>query len=269
MELDTGACVSLVSKRTWKNILKAPPLESSQIRLKTYSGEPLTVLGQCMVNVDYANKAYRLPLVVVAGKGPSLFGRNWLRKIRLEWGVIQNIEQNPAEDLLDEYSELFSPGLGTVKGVTAHLELKEGAIPRFFKPRTVPYALRELIEQDLERLERSGVIRKVSYSDWAAPVVPVPKGDGGICLCGDYKVTMNPVLKVDQYPVPTAEDLFSTLAGGQSFTKLDLSHAYQQVLLDEESCKYVTINTHRGLYEYTRLPFGVASAPALFQQIME
>ena len=78
------------------------------------------------------------------------------------------------------------------------------------------------------------MIEKVQYSDWAAPIVPVPKGDGGIRICGDYKVTVNPVLMVDQYPVPTAEDLFATLAGGQTFTKLDLSHAYQQVLLDPE-----------------------------------
>lgn len=156
-----------------------------------------------------------------------------------------------------------------MEGVEAHLEVQEGATPRFHRPRSVPYALRGAVEQDLERLERLSVIEKVQYSDWAAPIVPVPKGDGGIRICGDYKVTVNPVLKVDQYPVPTAEDLFATLAGGQTFTKLDLSHAYQQVLLDPESHKYVTINTHKGLYQYTRLPFGIASAPAVFQQIME
>ena len=88
------------------------------------------------------------------------------------------------------------------------------------------------------------MIEKVPHSEWAAPIVPVPKGDGGIRICGDYKVTVNPHLKVDQYPVPTAEDLFVTLAGGQTFTKLDLSHAYQQVVLDEDSRKYVTVTTH-------------------------
>ena len=53
------------------------------------------------------------------------------------------------------------------------------------------------------------------------------------------------------------------------FTKLDLSHAYQQVVLDEKSQPYVTINTHLGLYQYTRLPFGVAAALALFQQTID
>ena len=74
---------------------------------------------------------------------------------------------------------------------------------------------------------------------------------------------------MNQYPVPKAEDLFVSLAGGQKFTKLDLSHAYQQVLLEEDSCQFVTINTHKGLYQYNRLPFGIASAPAIFQQTME
>ena len=269
MELDTGASVSLISKATWKNRLKSPRLSPSEIRLKTYSGEALKVLGQCMVEVRYGEQTCQAPLVVVAGHGPSLFGRNWLEKIRLEWGSIQSITTTPVEELLHEYAEVFSSDLGTIQGVEAHLEVQEGATPRFHRPRSVPYALRGVVEQDLERLERLGVIEKVQYSDWAAPIVPVPKGDGGIRICGDYKVTVNPVLKVDQYPVPTAEDLFATLAGGQTFTKLDLSHAYQQVRLDPESRKYVTINTHKGLYQYTRLPFGVASAPAVFQQIME
>ena len=77
------------------------------------------------------------------------------------------------------------------------------------------------------------------------------------------------MLQIDQYPVPKAEDLFATLAEGQKFTKLDLSQAYQQVLLDEASREFVTINTHKGLYQFNRLPFGVTSAPAIFQQTME
>ena len=74
---------------------------------------------------------------------------------------------------------------------------------------------------------------------------------------------------MDKYPLPNPQDLFAALAGGTMFTKLDLSQAYQQMLLDEESRKYVTVNTHMGLFQYTRLPYGIASAPSLFQATME
>ncbi len=109
----------------------------------------------------------------------------------------------------------------------------------------------------------------MTHSEWATPVVVVPKADGGVRPCGDFKVTINPVLKVDQYPSPKAEDLFATLAGGKRFSKLDMSQAYLQLQLCPDSMKYCTINTHRGLYQYTRLPFGIASAPAIFQKVMD
>ena len=114
-----------------------------------------------------------------------------------------------------------------------------------------------------------GAIEKVRYSDWATPVVPVPKPDGTVRVCGDFKITVNPVLHIDQHPSPKAEDLFATLAGGKKFSKLDLSQAYQQMLLHPDDRKYTTINTHLGLFQYTRLPFGIAAAPAIFQQAME
>ena len=79
----------------------------------------------------------------------------------------------------------------------AYLQLKEGAKPRFCKARPVPFALKEAIDRELDRLEAEGILERVAYSEWAAPVVPVPKTEGQIRLCGDYKVTINPVLEVD------------------------------------------------------------------------
>lgn len=109
----------------------------------------------------------------------------------------------------------------------------------------------------------------MSHSEWATPVVSVSKKDGKIRLCGDYKVTVNQCLDVDQYPLPKQADLFATVDNGKIFSKLDLSHAYQQMLLEENSAQYLTINTHLGLYRYTHLPFGMASAPAIFQRAMD
>ena len=100
-------------------------------------------------------------------------------------------------------------------------------------------------------------------------VVLVPKKDCSLRVSGDYKTTVNQCADVDQYLLLNAEDLFATLSGGRVSSKIDLSHAYQQVELDEDSQKYLTINIHKGLYSYKRLPIGVSSAPAIFQRIMD
>ena len=94
------------------------------------------------------------------------------------------------------------------------------------------------------------VITKVNYSEWAAPIIALPKTDGHVRICGDYKVTINPVLEVDHYLLLTPEDLFATVAGAKCFLKLDLSHVYQQVELETASRRYVTVSTHRDLYHY-------------------
>ena len=76
----------------------------------------------------------------------------------------------------------------------------------------------------------------------------IKKGkSGGVRICGDFKVTINPVLRTVQYPLPRIEDIFSSLAGGEKFSKIDLSQAYLQMEVEESSRKLLTINTHMGL----------------------
>ena len=94
----------------------------------------------------------------------------------------------------------------------------------------------------------------VQYADWALPIVPVLKKNGAVRVCGNFKVTVNQVSRLDRYPIPRVEDLLSKLAGGKWFTKLDMSQVYQQLKLDESSRQYVVINTHKGLFCYTHLP---------------
>ncbi len=95
------------------------------------------------------------------------------------------------------------------------------------------------------------------------------KPDKTIRICGDFRSTVNAVSKLHRYPIPRVDDFFASLEKGKSFTTIDLKQAYQQIQLDFPSKKYLVINTHRGLFRYTRLPFGVISAPGLFQKAME
>ncbi|PIK48902.1 hypothetical protein BSL78_14237 [Apostichopus japonicus] len=122
--------------------------------------------------------------------------------------------------------------------------------------------MRNKVEAELDRLQSEGIITPIQFADWAAPIVPILKADqSSIRICGDYKVSVNKASKLDQYPIPKIEDLFATLAGGKTFSKLDMSQTYQQLKLDEDSKQYVVINTYKGLFQYNRLPFGISSAP--------
>lgn len=271
LEIDTGACITIMSEDTFKELLPQKKLAKSKARLSTYSGERLKAKGECNVTVEYQSQKKTLPLVVVEGRGPNLLGRNWLSEIRLDWKAINMVKSESALAIvLDKYPEVFREELGTLKGHKAKIYVDPDATPKYCKARPVPYAMQPKVEAELERLENEGIIKPVHFADWAAPIVPVLKPDKKtIRLCGDFKLTVNKASQLDRYPIPKIEDLFAQMAGGQKYTKLDLNQAYQQMELEEESRRYVVINTHRGLFEYTRLPFGVSSAPGIFQRVME
>ena len=99
--------------------------------------------------------------------------------------------------------------MGTLKDVKVKLHVQPAAQPRFCQPRLVPYALRDKVVQELERLEQSGVIEPVQFSEWAAPIVPVVKQDTSVRICGDFKMTVNQVALRDVYPLSRVEDLLA------------------------------------------------------------
>ncbi|KAL5503444.1 hypothetical protein EMCRGX_G010396 [Ephydatia muelleri] len=274
MEVDTGAVASVISEETYRQLWttpRRPKLKPSDVYLRIYTGERIQVKGQITVEAKYGGSTQQLDILVVGGKGPSLMGRDWLHKLKPNLSVCYMGRKGSLslQGLMDGHGDLFKDELGLIKGVTVKIQVDSSKPPRFFKPRPVPYALRGRVEQELERLQRDRIIEPVQFSEWAAPVVPVMKQDGSIRICGDYKLTVNSASDIESYPLPRIDDLLSSLAGARVFTKLDLAHAYLQLALDEESKKLVTVSTHKGLFRYNRLPFGVASAPAIFQRVIE
>ena len=266
LEIDTGAATSLINEETYRNLWENPPvLQPAHECLRSYLGEKIPLLGSTRVNIKYGDQSADVQVLVVQGKRANLFGRDWLKEIRLDWGSIMKVGSTELEDTLNKYSDVFREELGELKDMQVKIDITVPAQPRFYKHRNIAYALRERVESELERLEKQGVIEPVKYSEWAAPIVPVLKSDqSSVHICGDYKMTINQVAKPDCYPIPRIEDLFASLSNGERFTKLDMNNAYQQLVLDKESRELTTINTHKGLYQYRRLPFGVSAAPAIF-----
>lgn len=274
MELDTGAAASIMNELMY-NRLWGPevlPLSESIHKLHTYTGQQIQVLGECTVTVKHKDRSANLPLLIVAGDGPILFGRNWLRPLGLDFEEILRVNMlrpTSRTDVLKQHDKLFREELGRLEGQKVHVSVTEDAQPRFSKARQVPFALKAKVESELQRLESAGVLEKVTFSRWASPIVPVVKSSGNLRICGDYKATVNPSLLPDCYPLPRVEELFTKLTGGKTFSKLDLSNAYQQLELDDDSRELTTINTTKGLYQFTRCPYGISTAPSIFQRTMD
>ncbi|XP_046383599.1 uncharacterized protein K02A2.6-like [Ischnura elegans] len=254
-----------------------------------------------------ASKSHTLELVVVSSTARvrPLMGRPWLDILSPEWrkrllsccvsneGYLDvddnnifkfesntTLEDNCYKSLLKDskllssyackYPNVFSrKNSNMIKQFKANLVIRENAIPIFHRPYSVPFALKGEVRKQLEEMVTSGVLRPVRHSEWASPIVCVPKADGGVRICVDFKVTLNRVLVTDFYPLPKLDDVFGSLAGGTVYCTLDLQNAYLQLGVGLESQKYLTVNTDDGLYQFTRLPFGISSAPGIFQSVMQ
>jgi hypothetical protein len=273
MEIDTGSAVTLVNEETFGKVCEGKKqlfISTDQIPLlKTYSGSVIKPLGRITVDVFRGNQTHKVPLLIVPGNGPNLLGRDWLSTVQLDWMNIFHTRISQEDEIINKYPDLFKSELGMLKDMKVRLHLDDSVPPRVMKARTVPYSLREKVDTELERLQKEGVIQPVEFSDWASPIVPVLKPTGEVRICGDYKLTLNRALKVDMHPIPNIEDLYTKLAGGCVYSKLDLSHAYQQLVLDESSRKLTAINTSKGLFVYNRLCYGISAAPGIFQRTME
>ena len=131
-EIDTGATRSIISEETYNQLRDKVELKSSRSVLSTYTGERISVAGAVMVPVKYQDQRYCLPAIVVKGPGPNLLGRDWLQVVKPNWQNIFKIqEENPQlQSILDAHGDLFSKGLGTLKGTTAKIYVDPEATPK-------------------------------------------------------------------------------------------------------------------------------------------
>lgn len=163
-----------------------------------------------------------------------LLGREWIRQLQLiQWvnsintaQVTQDGTQVKVKKLIQSYRESLDPVSTKIRGLQASLTMKENVNPVFLKARTVPFKLLHLVEQELQTLVKDGVLEKVNTSRWATSIVPVLKKNNRVRLCGDFSVTINPNLLIDEHPLPTTDELFASMAGGTKFTKIDSKPIY-------------------------------------------
>lgn len=277
LELDTGSEVSTLTVSDQLKLFPSKTIEKTNITFKNFDQSLSRPLGMIKnVNVEWNNSIKQVDVYIVSNDKPRIFGRNWLQLFD-QWPLELNrkvcdlkINQicDPVKTIKDKFMEVFSPGWGDFKGESISLKLKADAKPKFLPVRQVPFALKDKVKDEIKRLLNNKRIEPVKYSEWGTPVVPIVKSDGSVRLCGDYKVTLNPHLETDHYPLPHIETIFQTLKGGEYYCELDLKEAYLQAPLEPGSQDLTVINTELGTFKYLYLPYGVSTGPGSFQRLL-
>ncbi|KAL3075935.1 hypothetical protein niasHS_012852 [Heterodera schachtii] len=282
---DSCSHLSIIQLPVWQS-LGEPRLEKVGKLVGSFSGHKLKLLGSFKCDVQFRGVTKRLELSVADTEAPSIMGLDWIIPFEraTQQPIATTLEQQslivnsvqPTNDpvklegqIKASFPKVFQPGLGHCVKTKATLHLKQNVKPVFCRARPVPHGVQAAVDEELDRLLDSGVLKPIDFSRWAAPVLAVRKKSGNVRICIDFSTGLNDALELNRHPLPRTEDIFHALRGAKVFSQLDLRDAYLQVELDESSKQLVGINTHRGLFQYQRLPFGIKSAPSIFQKAMD
>jgi len=183
--------------------------------------------------------------------------------------VLEHLEpdrRKQLQKLLSSFSDIFQDRPGKTKLCSHSIELQPGTKPIRLAPYRVNTQKAELIQKELDLMIDMGVIEE-SNSPWAAPVVLVPKPDGSVRFCTDFR-RLNSVTIPDAYPMPRIDDLIDKVGRAKYLTKIDLSRGYWQVPMDENSIPVSAFVTPHGQFQWRFMPFGLRNAPATFQRLV-
>lgn len=264
--VDSGASCNIMGKDQWQS-LKSEGVkcktEKCQKQLYTYgSKQPLQTLGKFSATVQIPDKPkVKTEFVVTNGNGLALLGCETTEKLGiLKIGTDVNAVETVGDSKTDwvaKYRECFN-GVGKLAGYQAKIHVDSQVNPVAQPVRRVPFGLRKRVESKLEELETLDIIEKVQGpTPWVSPIVIVPKSSGDVRLCIDMRRANEAVIR-ERHPIPTVDEVLQRLNDSKVFSKLDLKWGYHQIELEPGSRKITTFVTHKGLYQYKRLIFGIS-----------
>ncbi len=261
-KVDTGADVSVISVRDHAHLVKCELLPSDKT-LRGPDNSRLTVTGRFTASLLYNNRRIETVIYVVDQATTPLLSRTASTQL----GILARIDAVcTKQEVHSLYPQLFT-GLGCMAGEYT-IRLRQDAEPlAVYTPRRIPLCLLPHLKDELDKLQHSGVIKRVDEpTPWCAPIVVVPKAKG-IRLCADLTRLNTAVLR-EQYTMPVIDQLLASLTGATVFSKLDCNSGFYQIPLSEDSMLLTTFTTPYGRYCYTRLPFGISSASEVYQKRM-
>ena len=170
--------------------------------------------------------------------------------------------------IVDQYPEVFEHDCTKVATHFSHKILwKAGAKPIQHKVGNIPLAVQPAVAKELQRLQDEVYIKSIEASEWVSPIVVAHKPDGRVRLCVDLR-DVNSKIIVERYPMPNIHETLLTLESAKVFTTIDLSSAYHQIPLTDESKDITAFITTKGFFRFPWIPFGLASASSVFHHMM-
>ncbi|XP_065174678.1 uncharacterized protein K02A2.6-like [Sycon ciliatum] len=280
MKVDTGADVTAIPATVFTSLDLPMSLAPSNRTLRGPDNTSLNVCGRFTADLRtaHSSQSHSVPtqVYVVRDLKLPLLGRPAIEALGILPAPANVLETtstsgDSASDsrspVAAEFPDLFS-GLGTF-GPLHTIQLRDEAPPYSLStPRRVALPMESKVIEALRRMEAAGVIRPVSEpTDWCAGMVVVPKPNGSVRICGDF-TRLNKAVKRERHILPTTDHLLARLGDAKVFSKLDANSGFHQIPLAPESQLLTTFITPIGRFCYTRLPFGISSAPEYFQKQM-
>ena len=264
MKLDTGAQCNVLTLHIY-NQISDRPLKPSKSRLVSYSGHKLNTVGKVTLLVSTKNKYVPIEFEIVKDKSTPLFGLKACLELNLISRLFSlNCENTSSEEILENYRDVFE-GLGCLP-TEYRIRLEKDAKPIINPPRKIPYALRNKVKNELDRLEKMRVIQKVTEpTEWVNSLVVVEKPNKDVRLCLDPRELNKSILR-EHFPMKTVEEVAAKVKNAKIYSVLDASNGYWQIKITRDSQTYTTFNSPFGRYKYLRLPFGIKSSSEVFQR---
>lgn len=265
--IDSGSDVNLITADAWEK-LKAQQVVVSKCErgsskiLKAYaSNQPLTILGSFEAVIEIGKRSVEAEFLVIKHGQRNLLGDTTSKQL----GILKiSLDINRVME-----KEIYNSPFSKITDTKVRISMDPSITPVFQPLRRIPIPLEGAVNEKLDELLLRDIIEpKQGPATWVSPLVVANKANGTIRLCVDLRRVNQAVIR-ERHPMPVIDDVLAKIGKGKVWSVLDIKDAFFLLELEEESRDIVTFITHRGLYRFKRLPFGLVSAPEIFQRKMD